>query len=110
MSTRSLQSGSFFEQKYRSSPDPWHFATAKYEQLRYEATLAALPRPHYERAYEPGCSVGVLTSALARRCTRVEACDIAASAVARARERCKTLPNVTILQGDVRAMPTIAST
>jgi trans-aconitate methyltransferase len=105
VSTRSPQSAAFFEQKYRASADPWNFATAHYEQRRYAATLAALPRPTYARAFEPGCSVGVLTAALARRCTRVEACDLAATAVAHARVRCRELPNVTISERDVCAAP-----
>ena len=38
-----------------------------------DLTLAALPRRRYARALEPGCSIGVLTADLARRCDAVEA-------------------------------------
>ena len=40
-----------------------------------------LPRPTYRHALELGCSVGVLTEALAARCEHVTATDIAAAAL-----------------------------
>ena len=94
-------SRAFFEAQYRASPDPWRFACSPYELQRYQATLSALSQPSYERAFEPGCSVGVLTAALASRCRSVLACDIAQSAVSLARARCKEFSHVTIVQGDV---------
>jgi SAM-dependent methyltransferase len=99
------QSRDFFEVRYRESSDPWGFATSSYEQDRYRATLAALKQPVYRHAYEPGCSVGVLTAALAARCRRVSACDIAAEAVALARKRCKRFSHVSIVQADAAVPP-----
>ena len=42
-------------------------------------------RERYASAFEPGCSIGVLTAQLAPRCDRLLACDVAAAAVESAR-------------------------
>ena len=83
-----------FDAKYRSHPDPWNFAASAYERGRYAATVAALRRPTYATAYEPGCSVGELTAELARRCSRLIATDLSPTAIARARQRCRHFSNV----------------
>jgi SAM-dependent methyltransferase len=85
-----------FEARYRQNQDPWDFATSAYELGRYETTLSALSQTNYGTVYEPGCSVGVLTAALAAMAERVIAIDFAPSAVLRARERCSAWPNVEI--------------
>src|SRR6185312_1934448 len=46
---------------------------------------ACLPRPHYARAFEPGCSIGVLTRELATRCDNVLASDPVAAPLEAAR-------------------------
>jgi hypothetical protein len=33
-----------FERLYQQSPDPWGYRTSSYEQEKYAATLAALPK------------------------------------------------------------------
>jgi SAM-dependent methyltransferase len=85
-----------FEARYCQKSDPWDFATSAYELGRYQSTLSALSRTRYGTVYEPGCSVGVLTSALARRAAQVIAIDFAPSAVERARTRCSAWPNVAV--------------
>ena len=50
---------------YAGTDDPWGFRTRWYEQRKRDVTLAALTRPRYRRAFEPGCSIGVLTAGLA---------------------------------------------
>jgi cyclopropane fatty-acyl-phospholipid synthase-like methyltransferase len=92
-----------FERRYRRDPDPWNFAASPYERQRYLATLAALLRPRYRHAFEPGCSVGELTLQLAARCDRVCATDIAPTAVARARARCAHLGHVEVQCADITA-------
>lgn len=59
----------YFEAMYAGAVDPWDLAGRWYEQRKYALTLASLPRPRYRAAFEPGCSVGVLTarSTLRRR-------------------------------------------
>ncbi len=77
----------FFDQLYRESPDPWDLETSDYEARKYALTLAALPRRRYRLAFEPGCSVGVLTQLLAARCDRVEAWEPVDSPRSRCRDR-----------------------
>jgi protein-L-isoaspartate O-methyltransferase len=101
MSDHSPVSQAAFEAKYRQSADPWNFIGSRYERDRYELTLRSLMRTHYRRAFEPGCSIGVLTAALAERCDEVRAIDIARSAVVRARQRCANFPGVTIFRADL---------
>jgi SAM-dependent methyltransferase len=101
----SRQSEAFFEQRYRASSDPWRFASATYELNRYRATLDALSQPSYLLGYEPGCSIGVLTAALAGRVRRLIACDIAETAVACAQKRCREFSNVEIHHRDAAQGP-----
>jgi SAM-dependent methyltransferase len=89
----------FFEQKYAAAADPWAFATSAYELERYQTIIRALSGRRYKRAFEPGCSIGILTCDLADLCDRVEAIDISSSAVDRARERCAGFDNVRITHG-----------
>lgn len=77
----------YFGQMYSRSPDPWELGTRWYEQRKYAITLALLPRQHYRHAFEPGCSVGVLTALLTERCAQVTAGDVAAAALESARRR-----------------------
>jgi cyclopropane fatty-acyl-phospholipid synthase-like methyltransferase len=106
MSVGPTTSTEFFERKYRQSDDPWKFASSEYELGRYRAILDALRGRRYERAFEPGCSIGVLTAEMAKVCGQVVAMDLSETAVERARERCRELPNVEIRVGSVaEAMP-----
>lgn len=92
--SRSLEPG-YFEALYAADADPWRFATSAYEKAKYDATLAALPAA-IGSAFEIGCSIGVLTHRLARRCEELLAVDVAETALAAARRRCADCPNVTI--------------
>jgi SAM-dependent methyltransferase len=100
---RDVTSAAFFEAKYRRDADPWAFASSDYERARYRAILRALDGQRYGRAFEPGCSVGVLTEQLAALCDVVEAIDLSETAVARARERCAALRNVHCMVGALPA-------
>src|SRR4029079_3586148 len=78
----------YFQDFYAAhGADPWGFEDRWYEQRKRELTLAALPRPRFRRALEPGCSIGVLTEQLAGRCDELVALDPVPEAVARARAR-----------------------
>jgi protein-L-isoaspartate O-methyltransferase len=105
VNTSNRQSQAFFEARYQASSDPWRFASSTYELKRYQATLDALSRPRYLRGFEPGCSVGVLTAALAGRVEHLIACDIAETAVACAKARCRELTNVEIYHRDAAQGP-----
>ncbi|MFE1600303.1 SAM-dependent methyltransferase [Methylobacterium sp. ID0610] len=84
----------YFDARYAVDPDPWRFATSSYERAKYAATLAALTRERYVAALEVGCSIGVLTHALAPRCEALLALDVAEAALAQARARCADRPQV----------------
>lgn len=86
----------YFAAVYGANRDPWNFETSPYEHEKYADTLAALPRPHYEQAFEVGCSLGVLTAQLAPRCGQLLAVDVADAALAQARQRCAHLPQVQL--------------
>ena len=103
---RDTTSEYFFESKYADSADPWGFAGSTYERARYERTLEALAGRRHQRAFEPGCSIGVLTERLAAQCDEVVAVDISQTAVRRARERCQGCANVAIQPGNLpEALP-----
>ncbi|GFE26246.1 MULTISPECIES: SAM-dependent methyltransferase [Streptomyces] len=86
----------YFEAMYAGAVDPWDLAGRWYEQRKYALTLASLPRRRYRAAFEPGCSVGVLTARLAERCDRLLATDRMPSAVVSAAERTHALPQVEV--------------
>ncbi|MER7989205.1 SAM-dependent methyltransferase [Streptomyces noursei] len=86
----------YFSAKYANATDPWGLSRRWYERRKYALTLGALPRPRYRAAFEPGCSVGVLTRQLARRCDALLAVDAVPSAVATATARTRDLPHVEV--------------
>lgn len=88
----------WFEQLYASDEDPWRFASSDYEREKYADTLKTLPHELYPRALEIGCSIGVLTRALAPRCGGLLAIDAASKPLAEARRRCGDLANVEFAQ------------
>lgn len=90
-----------FERKYRLDPDPFRFATSAYEQGRYDATMRVLQRRNYGIAFEPGCSIGELTTKLAPCCDRVIAMDVSATALRTAAARCSHIDNVSWVHGSL---------
>jgi hypothetical protein len=93
---------SYFDEMYASDADPWDFETSWYERRKYALTLAALPKPRYVSAFEPGCSIGVFTSLLAPRCDQLLSTDIVPTALNRATDRLNGRANVHL---DLRAIP-----
>ena len=86
----------YFEEIYTRDADPWGYVTSGYERDKYAATLAALPRRRFHRALEIGCSIGVLTQMLAKRCDMLLAIDVSEIPLAIARERCSSTRNVRL--------------
>ncbi len=78
----------YFDALYAADPDPWGFATSPYERDKYAASLAALPDDIYASGLEIGCSIGVFSRALAKRCRRLLSLDVADAALAQARRDC----------------------
>ncbi len=96
----------YFDEMYER-PDPWGYESSWYERRKYAITLAALGRPRYRNAFEPGCSIGVLTELLAPRCKRLLAADFHDGALACARHRVAQLGNVELARLEVpRQWPT----
>ncbi|WP_169925977.1 PIG-L family deacetylase [Serinibacter salmoneus] len=91
-----------FHAAYRRRPDPWHLRTRWYEQRKRDLTMAALPEERFGRALEVGCSVGVLTQRLARRCEEVLAIDVVPEAIESARQATRDHPHVRLEVRDVR--------
>jgi SAM-dependent methyltransferase len=87
-----------FRERYDASPDPYGLAEHWYETRKYALTVALLPRERYGAAFEPGCSIGVLTAQLASRCDSLLACDAIPVAVSSARWRTAGLPGVRVEQ------------
>ena len=77
----------YFEKVYAAADDPWGFTNRWYEERKYALSLAMLPRRRYAEAFEPGCSIGVLTALLAPRCDRLLSWDVSPEAVRQAQER-----------------------
>ena len=77
----------YFERLYAASDAPWDFESSWYERRKYALTLAALPRPRYRSAFEPGCSFGELTELLAPRCDALLAYEMIPDVAERARSR-----------------------
>jgi LmbE family N-acetylglucosaminyl deacetylase len=97
----SLAAG-YFEDFYAAAgPDPWGFETRWYERRKRALTIASLPRERFRRAFEPGCSIGLLTAELAGRCDQVIAMDVATAAVEQARSRTRAFPGVRVERGAV---------
>lgn len=77
----------YFDRLYATSADPWGFTDRWYEERKRALTLAALPVRDYRRGFEPGCSLGVLTAELARRCGSLVSTDVSAVVLERAAKR-----------------------
>ena len=92
----------YFRDRYAASADPYGLAERWYEARKYAVSVALLPRERYDAAFEPGCSIGVLTARLAARCDRLLSWDVVPDAVASARARAAGLPGVRVEQ---RAIP-----
>ena len=84
----------YFDSVYANSADPWDFETSEYEAAKYADTLASLPQQRFPTALEVGCSIGVLTAQLAKRCDALLAVDVSERALQRARARCVDDANV----------------
>lgn len=91
----------YFEKVYEANDDPWNFTSSEYETEKYEATLDALPREKYDSAFEIGCSIGVLTAQLAKRCENLLSVDVSKKALDQAKKRCEDLPNIRFQIMDV---------
>ncbi|MDQ0028472.1 LmbE family N-acetylglucosaminyl deacetylase [Arthrobacter bambusae] len=84
-----------FDAVHAASSDPWDYSSSWYEKRKRALTLAALPNPRYARGVELGCSTGVLSVELARRCEQLLCVDASGQALASAAARLAGHPGVT---------------
>ncbi|ASU85431.1 SAM-dependent methyltransferase [Nocardiopsis gilva YIM 90087] len=89
--------GTYFDAMYASCDDPWGFRTRWYERRKRAVSMAALPRERYGCAFEPGCSIGLLTRELSFRCDQVLAWEGAHEAASRTREELADAGNVRVV-------------
>ena len=85
-----------FNELYEQSSDPWGYSSRWYEQRKYAITIASLPLRRYRRAFEPGCSVGVLSELLAPRVDAMISADFAAPALVHAKQRLARFPQIDV--------------
>src|SRR4249920_364198 len=83
-----------FDALHEATPDPWKVRTDWYERHKRELMLSMLPRERYALGFEPGCSIGENTAALASRCERLIAADFSGSALRSAKSRLADRPQV----------------
>ena len=88
---------------YLAKDDPWDLATKWHDERKYAVTVASLPRRHYRRGYEPGCSIGLLTRMLAGRCDELLAVDSVDVAVEQARVAVRDFAHVRVEQATLPA-------
>jgi SAM-dependent methyltransferase len=101
MSAPATLKAGYFDAMYDAAADPWGFENRWYERRKYAISLAQLPARRYQRGFEPGCSIGVFTEMLARRCDRLLACDVAATAVRAAQQRTADMAHVRVQRRDL---------
>lgn len=82
--------------------DPYHYRSSPYEISRLEAMEAGLGARSYAHALEVGCAEGAFTERLSRHAARVTAIDISSVALARARARLGGLPQMELVEADIR--------
>jgi SAM-dependent methyltransferase len=90
-----------FEAMYRADPDPWDFASSDYERGKYDATIAAVAHRRWPAAFEPGCSIGVLSERLAAHCDALLACEVSETALAHARARLTGHAHVSVQRREI---------
>ena len=90
-----------FDALYASMPDPWAYETSPYEKHKRAATIAALSGKTYRRAFEAGCSIGVLTKQLAPRCESLIAMDVSGAALEQASQRLAGNDHVALYRGEM---------
>lgn len=86
----------YFDALYAESADPWGLGEHWYERRKRALLLASLPRPRFGRAFEPGCSGGLLTAQLAARCDELVAADSSQRAVDLCRQRLGSRDGISV--------------
>ena len=97
-----------YEDQYRESADPWSYGETEYQRRRFETSLELIEgtgRVPFPTALEVGSSEGLFTEQLAPRCSSLLGTDVSETALARARERCASIEQVSFARWDALADP-----
>jgi predicted TPR repeat methyltransferase len=94
-----------FDALYAADDDPWQVRSSWYERRKRSVLMASLPREQYGSAWEPGCGTGVTTLALASRVGSLVSSDLSRVAIAAARQRCASLPQVSCVVSGLPDVP-----
>lgn len=103
--TRPLTESRYAKQ-YASSTDPWNYEVRPYALEKFQAAIELLDGVRngacFARAWEIGCSEGIMTARLAQICERLCAVDYIPLALQRARARCSGFSNISFSRWDLR--------
>ncbi len=94
-----------FDAMYTADDDPWEVASSWYERRKLEVLLATLPREHYDRAWEPGCGPGLVSTRLADRVGELVASDSSTAAIGLARRRLGVPAHVRFVRSQLPEVP-----
>jgi len=86
----------YFDDVYSANTDPWNFEGSDYERAKYAVTINALTKPMYHNVFEIGCSIGVLSEMLVKKCEKLLAVDAVEAPLIQARHRLEAYPNVQV--------------
>lgn len=92
------------DRAYDGSDDPWGCNSAwgpEYHERALAILHPALGAAHAARVVEVGCGDGTFTALLAQRSAAVLALDVADAALARARQRLRSVENVEVARWDL---------
>ena len=87
-----------FEAKFQENPDPWNYASSRFEAFKRHILLQACGTRQYGRGLELACANGETSLLLARKCLSLLALDGSTSAVAEARRRTTAINNVMVAE------------
>ena len=94
------EDGTFFEDLFEQSEDPWEYTSA-YEQKKYGQALELIPGIEIKSAIELACAEGHFTVQLAPRVKNLLAADISENAIKRCAQRCSAHNNIKFEQIDL---------
>ena len=94
-----------FEGRYRQQEEPWSFSERAAELLRHQWVVATARQYAAARMLDVGCSLGQLTSSLAKLPTELHANDVSPTAVTRARARLGRTAAVRFCSGSATTLP-----
>jgi predicted TPR repeat methyltransferase len=90
-----------FDAVYKRNRDPWGLESRFYEHRKRLLSIVSLPKQHYGRAFEIGCSIGVMTEEIAPLADDLLAADVSERAVQEARMRLQPLRHVRVERREV---------